>query len=266
MRRLVLVAIGWGLLGTRLAAQAPELWLDLNIPALELVVYEGQRAARRFPVAVGQPGHETPTGDFFLTHAEWNPWWRPPEREWAKDEKVTPPGPENPMGKVKIFFTPLYYLHGTPEHGSIGTPASHGCVRLRNTDAVALAQLLRARAGGSLPADKLAQVRRAYRPTAVDRFRRPVPLRIRYDVAEVRDGILVLYPDLYGWGRVHTEAIYQALLAAGYDVRGLPRATVQAALDRARATWAATPWARVELPVAEAFGPLPRRASVAVDG
>ena len=247
-------------------AQTRQLRLDLNIPALELVVYEGDRPIRAMPVAVGQVGHETPTGDFLVTHAEWNPWWRPPAREWAKDEKITPPGPENPMGKVKIFFSPLYYLHGTPEHESIGTPASHGCVRLRNADAVALARLLHERAGGSLPAATLQRILRRYRPTVVDRFRRPVPLRIRYDVAEVRDGELVLYPDLYRWGRLHAEAVYQALLAAGYDVRGLPRAAVQSVLDHAHAVWAANPLVAVRFPVAEAFGSLPRRALVTVDG
>ena len=34
------------------------------------------------------------------------------------------------------------YIHGTNEEGLIGTPASHGCVRMRNRDVIALFDLL----------------------------------------------------------------------------------------------------------------------------
>ncbi len=32
----------------------------------------------------------------------------------------------------------LIYIHGTPEEGLIGTPASHGCIRMKNADVIAL--------------------------------------------------------------------------------------------------------------------------------
>nr|WP_025367477.1 L,D-transpeptidase [Thioalkalivibrio paradoxus] len=35
-------------------------------------------------------------------------------------------------------FARYIYLHGTDEEGRIGTPASHGCIRLRNQDMIAL--------------------------------------------------------------------------------------------------------------------------------
>ncbi|MDR0786486.1 MAG: L,D-transpeptidase, partial [Gemmatimonadota bacterium] len=135
-----------GLLGAPALASA-QLRIDLNIPALRLIVWDGEERLVEYPVAVGLPEFPTPTGQYTVDHAEWNPWWNPPtDRPWARGEKPTPPGPNNPMGRVKLFFMPLYFIHGTPAGESIGSPASHGCVRMRNADVVELARLLHERA------------------------------------------------------------------------------------------------------------------------
>ena len=34
------------------------------------------------------------------------------------------------------------YIHGTPEEGLIGTPASHGCIRMKNKDVIELYKLI----------------------------------------------------------------------------------------------------------------------------
>lgn len=147
IRMLQLVGLATAcFLGPLSAQETPRLRVDLNIPTLRVAVYEGDRLVRSYPVAVGQVGHETPEGTFTISRADWNPSWHPPAREWAKDARVTPPGPNNPMGRVKLFFAPLYYIHGTPDRESLGTRASHGCVRMLNEDAVALGTLLHDRA------------------------------------------------------------------------------------------------------------------------
>lgn len=43
----------------------------------------------------------------------------------------------NRGGEVDSFGRYIY-IHGTDEEGRIGTPASHGCIRMRNTDIIAL--------------------------------------------------------------------------------------------------------------------------------
>lgn len=221
-------------LAAPLAAQdAPVLRLDLNIPTLRLVVYDGDEVVRSYPVAVGKPGHDTPLGRYTLDHAEWNPWWRPPPgREWTRDRQITPPGPNNPMGRVKLFFAPMYYFHGTPEGESIGTPASHGCVRLLNKDAIELARLVHERAS-NVSQREIDRILAQPRNTRSVRMQRPVEVVIRYDPVVVEDGTLRIYPDLYGYRRIHTEAVYQALLAAGYSVDGVERKAVQELLARA---------------------------------
>lgn len=209
-------ALGLFLGSTVEGAAQDALRLDLNIPALELTVYEGDRIVRTYPVAVGMPGHDTPTGSFDIDFAEWNPWWRPPAREWARDEKVTPPGPSNPMGRVKLFFEPLYYIHGTPAAESIGTPASHGCIRMRDGDVIALARLIHDRAAPNV-SSQIDGILRSRQTRRVD-FRSKIPFTVRYDPVVVRDGELRVHPDVYGRNAVHAEGVYQALMNAGYDV------------------------------------------------
>ena len=224
------------------------LRLDLNIPALRLVVYDGDKVLQSYPVAVGENAFQTPTGEFRVSSAEWNPWWRPPAREWAKNDKITPPGPQNPMGRVKLFFTNLYYLHGTPDEKSIGSAASHGCVRLRNRDVIALGTLLQERTGTGKGAEFVKRVLTGRTTTRVG-LPEGVPLTIRYEPVVVENGVIRVYPDLYARSAVHTEGVYQALMNAGYDVGQLARADVRSFLERVKGKKAP-----FSLSVSEAFG------------
>lgn len=246
-----------------LAAQASHgLRLDLNIPTLRLVVYDGDTVLHRYPVAVGEAEFPTPTGAFQVSSAEWNPWWRPPAREWAKNDKITPPGPDNPMGRVKLFFTNLYYLHGTPDEKSIGSAASHGCVRMLNKDVIALGTLLQLRTGTDKGPNFVKRVLGG-RSTMRVGLPETVPLTIRYEPIVVENGVIRIYPDLYARRNVHTEGVYQALLNAGYSVDALPRAEVRALLERAKKQKGT-----FSLAVADAFGEadLPRISASASSG
>ena len=222
------------LLLAQVAGAQERIRIDLNIPALKLVVYEGDEVIRTYPVAVGMPGYDTPKGEYRITHAEWNPWWNPPtHREWARNEQRTPPGPNNPMGKVKLFFLPMYFIHGTPAGESIGTPASHGCVRMRNEDVIELARLLHERAGAPMSEAELNRIIAGRTTRRVD-FKDPVEVVIRYDAVVVEGSEIFVYPDIYGYGAIHTESVYQALLAAGYDVSDLDHQVVRRFVERAK--------------------------------
>ncbi len=234
MHRVLIGAVLLGVSGFFTPAAA-QIRIDLNIPALKLVVYEGDELLETYPIAVGLPEFPTPTGNFEITHAEWNPWWNPPtHREWAKDEQRTAPGPTNPMGRVKLFFLPLYFIHGTPAGESIGTPASHGCVRMRNEDVVALARLLHQKAAPHVSAAKLTQLTARWGSTERVNFRSDIALTVRYDPVVVERGEIFVYPDIYERRAIHSEAVYQALLAAGYDVTNLEPAEVRSYIERVK--------------------------------
>jgi lipoprotein-anchoring transpeptidase ErfK/SrfK len=114
-----------------------------------LVVRIGATDVRHYDTAVGTKAHSTPMGRFMVKHIVWNPAWVPPNAGWAKGKKPAQPGdPKNPMRAVKIFFQePDYYIHGTNDPDSIGEAASHGCIRMAESDAVELAKYLMEHAG-----------------------------------------------------------------------------------------------------------------------
>jgi lipoprotein-anchoring transpeptidase ErfK/SrfK len=114
-----------------------------------LEVRVGGVTTKRYDIAVGTKAHPTPNGTFVVRHIVWNPAWVPPDASWAKGKKATPPGhPKNPMKVVKIFFQePDYYIHGTGDEDSLGSAASHGCIRLSQKDAFALGRYIMDHAG-----------------------------------------------------------------------------------------------------------------------
>jgi len=236
LKRLLLAAAAACSLAHPVRAQesaAPALRIDINIPENRLRVFAGDSLVKAYRISVGVPGHDTPEGEFRLDHAEWNPWWRPPAREWARNDRVTPPGPRNPMGRVKLFFAPYYYIHGTPDAENIGQPASHGCVRMLNAEVIELARLVHARHGGSLSAAQITRVLARPAQTQASRMAVPVPLTIRYQPVVVDGDELKIFPDVYSLRRVHTEAVLQALAGAGYDIGSVDRATVRRVLREA---------------------------------
>ncbi len=103
------------------------------------------RAGRRtvFPIAVGTSAHPTPTGNFRIVSKQRNPTWFPPDSPWAAGLGPVPPGAGNPLGTRWMGTSaPAIGLHGTPASGSIGTRASHGCIRMHIRDAERLFELV----------------------------------------------------------------------------------------------------------------------------
>src|SRR5919201_570508 len=140
-------------LAVLLAAQTIVISGPLSVAASTqkriLVVRIGATDVRRYDIAVGTKKHPTPMGRFTIKHLIWNPPWNPPNARWAKGKQPAAPGASNnPMRAVKIFFQePDYYIHGTNDPDSIGYAASHGCIRMAESDAVDLARYLMEHAG-----------------------------------------------------------------------------------------------------------------------
>ena len=211
------------------------LSLELNVPAFRLDVFAHDSLVETFKVAVGMPRYRTPRGDYVITSIEWNPWWIPPKSAWAKNEKITPPGAANPMGAVKLYFQPLYFLHGTPLVQSLGSAASHGCVRMRNTDALRLARLVYHAADASASDSSMDEwARDTMMTTRVD-LAPVVPIRIRYDVVEVRRDSVLFHRDIYGvTGSPTYTATLSALQRAGMDTSLVDSIAVVRVVRRAR--------------------------------
>jgi lipoprotein-anchoring transpeptidase ErfK/SrfK len=96
-----------------------------------------------FPIAVGSPEHPTPTGNYHVTQKQMNPTWFPPDSPWAAGLGPVPPGVNNPLGTRWIGTSaPAIGMHGTPISSSIGSRASHGCIRMYIRDAERLYDLV----------------------------------------------------------------------------------------------------------------------------
>jgi lipoprotein-anchoring transpeptidase ErfK/SrfK len=153
----------------------------VSISERKLYVRDGDKTLGTYPIAVGKSKHPTPKGSFAIRRVIWNPRWVPPNEEWAKGKTAKGPGdPENPMGKVKMFFKePDYYIHGTNEPGTIGSAASHGCVRMRNDDIIELSKLIMEHGGAPVEPGMVQRLINRVRQTREVRLTNPVPLRIQ---------------------------------------------------------------------------------------
>jgi lipoprotein-anchoring transpeptidase ErfK/SrfK len=101
-----------------------------------LYLYKGMCPWRVFGVATGQSRYPTPVGRWHVVVKWRNPWWYPPNSDWAKGEKPIPPGPGNPLGTRWMGLSASGVgIHGTPDDTSIGYSASHGCIRMHIPDA-----------------------------------------------------------------------------------------------------------------------------------
>lgn len=117
------------------AAQYPT-YLTLDRSTFTLRLWKNLKLAETYTVAVGAEGFATPEGLYQIEAMEENPVWNVPESDWAGSlaGQSIPPGPENP---IKARWMAIYEgagIHGTEETSSLGTAASHGCVRMAIPD------------------------------------------------------------------------------------------------------------------------------------
>lgn len=109
----------------------------------QLFLYDGQSLSRQFGVATGAKKYPTPLGNWEIVTMQRDPWWIPPDSDWAEDAEPIPPGPGNPLGTRWMGLNATAVgIHGTPDAASIGYSASHGCIRMRIPDAESLFTLV----------------------------------------------------------------------------------------------------------------------------
>ena len=120
----------------------------VNVSTNTLRLYDGFKVLRRYRVATAMRGFVTPDGAWEVVNKVENPaWYNPCLGEpgcWAADEPdMIPPGPGNPLGTRALYLNaPGIRIHGTPSDYSIGTWASHGCIRMHISESEALYPLV----------------------------------------------------------------------------------------------------------------------------
>ncbi|MFL5842596.1 MAG: L,D-transpeptidase family protein [Thermoleophilaceae bacterium] len=110
-----------------------------------LRLFRALRLVRTYPVAVGASGFETPRGLRHVLYKDKNPSWTAPNRPWAYpyQGQTFPPGDSrNPLRAWFIALGDGIGIHGTSEEWTVGSSASHGCIRMHAQDVSRLAPLV----------------------------------------------------------------------------------------------------------------------------
>lgn len=212
----------------------PATRIDVNTASAELTFFQDGAITDQRRVIVGQPGHETPMIEASFKQLVINPPWNVPSSiaaaeifpkgsaylvkhdMYVKDGRIIQrPGPQSALGKVKFDVQDRYaiYLHDTPSKSlfdSADRHLSHGCVRV--ADAVGFAHII---ASMTNTTDEL-DAKLATDDTRTVALGQDIPVRLIYETAYVKDGVVRFVPDAYGWddtlaeqmglGPVHPEA------------------------------------------------------------
>jgi lipoprotein-anchoring transpeptidase ErfK/SrfK len=111
--------------------------LIVDRTAHKLTLYKHLEVAKVYPIAVGQVGLETPAGRYTIQNKAVNPAWNVPNSAWAGKlaGTVIPGGaPNNPIKARWLGVYDGVGVHGTSDDASIGSNASHGCIRMHIPD------------------------------------------------------------------------------------------------------------------------------------
>ncbi|MEA2421584.1 MAG: L,D-transpeptidase ErfK/SrfK [Thermoleophilaceae bacterium] len=125
---------------TRQLAKKYPTVLIINRSGFQLTLYKNLQVARTYRIAVGRQGLETPAGQYSIQDKQVNPSWHVPNSAWAGSlaGKVIPPGPQDPIKARWMGIAGGAGIHGTTDVGSLGSAASHGCIRMAIPDVIAL--------------------------------------------------------------------------------------------------------------------------------
>jgi len=124
-----------------LAAQYPA-YIVIDRANFKLLLYQHLKLSSTYEIAVGMQGLETTAGLYHIQWKQTDPPWYVPNSAWAGAlaGKTIPPGPQDPLKARFMAFNGGAGIHGIDpsEYSSIGHDASHGCVRMRIPDVIAL--------------------------------------------------------------------------------------------------------------------------------
>lgn len=123
-----------------LAAQYP-VYLTVDRSSFQLKLWENLELSKTYTVAIGAAGYETPAGEYAIQNKAVDPTWNVPDSEWAGKlaGTVVPGGAAN--NPLKARWMGIYDgagIHGTDDTASLGSAASHGCVRMAVSDVIEL--------------------------------------------------------------------------------------------------------------------------------
>jgi len=111
--------------------------LAVDRDAKVLRLYKNLKLAKRYRIAVGKAGTETAAGRYEIVEKDVDPTWHAPNKAWAGElagQTIPASDPRNPLEARWMGFHDGQGIHGTADVDSLGTAASHGCIRMAVPD------------------------------------------------------------------------------------------------------------------------------------
>ena len=144
LRRLPAIALPQFEFPILVTASSPTPVIDtklvVDLSDRKVRLYQQKKLKASYSIAIGQEGWETPAGSFKVFQMYENPAWQHP----ITGETIKSGDQANPLGKRWIGFSAhgklLIGFHGTTDYSLIGQAVSHGCLRMKNADVMALYQ------------------------------------------------------------------------------------------------------------------------------
>jgi lipoprotein-anchoring transpeptidase ErfK/SrfK len=115
--------------------------ITIDRSSFKLRLFKNLKLRKSYGVAVGAAGYDTPRGLYSIQNKQVNPAWSAPDKPWAglyRGKTVAGGSPENPLKARWLGIANGVGIHGTGDPGSIGSRASHGCIRMRVPDVIDL--------------------------------------------------------------------------------------------------------------------------------
>jgi lipoprotein-anchoring transpeptidase ErfK/SrfK len=109
----------------------------VNRGEFRLRLFKNLKLHQTFGIAVGQVGLETPAGQYTIANKAINPAWHVPNSAWAGSLAGTVIAGSDPSNPIKARWLGIFDgvgIHGTSDDASIGSNASHGCIRMHIPD------------------------------------------------------------------------------------------------------------------------------------
>jgi L,D-transpeptidase-like protein len=219
-------------------AGQPDVRVTLNVPSFRLTLWQNGKEVKSWYVGVGLKDHPIYIGDRKASQLIWNPDWIPPDSPWVSEIKSVTSGeiikasdPRNPLGKMKIPLGDRYLIHQAASVNDVGNLVSHGCVRMLRSELYELAEKIIAACSVDVSPKRVAAAKRSSRMLVVN-LEEPVPVDINYDTIVVEEGVLHIYPDVYGRRTNTPQRLRAELESAGVDASTLDDKTLKRILGK----------------------------------
>jgi lipoprotein-anchoring transpeptidase ErfK/SrfK len=116
-------------------------YISVDRDSFKLRLFKRLHLVKTYPVAVGMAGLETPAGIRHVLDKQVDPTWHVPNSPWAGSlagQTIPPSDPRDPLKARLLDLGDGFAIHGTAEDWSIGSAASHGCIRMHVSDVIDL--------------------------------------------------------------------------------------------------------------------------------